>query len=341
MQKINQQSLTAIGIFHRSFRTACLNTLLLTVLWFSTGANAKEDWTCTDVASIKTDNVVLVCGVATAATEGEAREMALKRAKNEFDLVCQSSADCRDYETNIEPLRNTCSQGDDNQYKCYRGLRYIILAERKGAVPPPPVQAQEPEQVPEPMAKRPPPARSNPVPIFEVPPRPVSVGFGTFSLTLIRADLPDTSMDFAGGAFWFGYAFTKYIAARAALYSASNTKFIGEGADIDLAVSGRELQLLLGNNLDRKGFRIYLGLGRFSESWEDGGNQVESFNGSEYVFGLGYNFDRFTIEFTAAARDAAPYYQALKYQWIIKDYPDFLEDQLSVSSGSFNFQFRF
>ncbi|MDH5692383.1 MAG: porin family protein [Gammaproteobacteria bacterium] len=271
-------------------------SLLFSILSLPVYAQS-EDWTCTEVASIKNQNTVLVCGVATAATEGEARELALKRAKTEFELICESSADCRDFDKNIEPLRNSCARDQDGGYKCYRGLRYTILAQRTSPAEPPVAQVVEPRS-----------DRPNSRPSTQsYTSRPFSVAVGRYALSVKQNDFVIRETRFTGAAIWLGYALTQNVGLRGGLYSASNTDNRSTGATPELKARGQELQLLIGNNLDRKGFRVYIGLGTFSESWEIAGTPHDRFSGSQFTFGLGYNWQKVTLEYSTAVRGNTGY----------------------------------
>ncbi len=91
---------------------------------------AQAEWFCTEGASERRGNYILACGIAADSDEDRARKEALHNAFEELDLVCGRSADCRDFELNIEPKRNDCARSNE-VYKCYRAVMATITDERR------------------------------------------------------------------------------------------------------------------------------------------------------------------------------------------------------------------
>jgi hypothetical protein len=82
-------------------------------------------WMCMEVATIREGNTYKSCGVGEAPTESEARAKARSNAIKEFQELCDISANCKDREFNITPLRNSCSK-INNSFKCFRGIQFEI-----------------------------------------------------------------------------------------------------------------------------------------------------------------------------------------------------------------------
>ncbi len=101
-----------------------MRTLLLFTLVVSPAAFGDE-WLCTEASAIRSGNTLTVCGIGEAESEGVARAEALKQAKKEFVSLCSASADCRNREADLLPLRTSCEK-NGTRYKCYRGLKYEI-----------------------------------------------------------------------------------------------------------------------------------------------------------------------------------------------------------------------
>lgn len=101
-----------------------MRALLILSLAFTHAALADE-WLCTEASAVRSGSTLTVCGIGEADSEGVARAEALKQAKKEFVSLCSASADCRNREADLSPLRTTCEK-KDQKYKCYRGLKYEI-----------------------------------------------------------------------------------------------------------------------------------------------------------------------------------------------------------------------
>lgn len=101
---------------------------ILYLISIETKLHAK--WFCNEAASEKTGNVISTCGIGESSDESGARKKAGINAMDEFNLICDKSDDCKDFEYNIEPLRNECLKEND-KYKCYRGFQFTINPNKK------------------------------------------------------------------------------------------------------------------------------------------------------------------------------------------------------------------
>ena len=306
-----------------NFRILTTLLLLSTGLVLSTHGHA-DDWTCIDVASQKNRNIVLACGVATADSEGEAREKALKRARTEFELICETSADCAGRETLVEPLRNSCETLANGRVKCYRGLRYTILDSSKRnqrAAPVKPVTA-------EPVAEPPPPprrqAKVRPATKATFNSKKFAVGIAQYSST-IKFELGDEEEEVKsdGGALFVQYAFAKYIAMKMYIYSTKDD-------DTDLTSSGTDLQFLLGSNFTNPGFNFYFGVGAFTDTRENNSGPSDDYSGGQFSLGLGYNWSHLMVDLNISARSSEDYE---------KDFSD--EVDITATSAALGVGFRF
>ena len=100
--------------------------LILLASLTSHPALAEDQWFCKEGASRMLGEVMESCGIAKSADEAEARKKALDGAFEEFDRICRESANCRDYEKTVEPMRTECIKGKDDQFTCYRALDFTI-----------------------------------------------------------------------------------------------------------------------------------------------------------------------------------------------------------------------
>jgi len=110
--------------------TVGMIAIALAINIWSVQDSMAYEWICNEESSVRTGNQYLACGVAIAPTESLARRKALVNAKQEFQEICAESKDCRSKRKNAEPLRTTCKKLSENQFKCYRGIRYTLLAEQ-------------------------------------------------------------------------------------------------------------------------------------------------------------------------------------------------------------------
>lgn len=118
------------------------------------------------------------------------------------------------------------------------------------------------------------------------------------------------TVDFSGGSIVGTAAFNENVAVRGSIYGAT--------WDVDdaLEVTGYDTQLLLGNNLNREGFKYYVALGVFDERIGFAGDDVddkERFSGAQLGLGFGYNWPQVALDYTLNLRSA-------------NDYADFIEE---------------
>lgn len=118
------------------------------------------------------------------------------------------------------------------------------------------------------------------------------------------------TLDFTGGSLTGTATFSENVALRGSLYGAASD------VDDELEVTGYDVQLLLGGNLNREGFKYYVALGVFDEriglDGDDAGDK-ERFKGAQLGLGFGYNWSRVALDYTLNFRSAS-------------DYADFVED---------------
>jgi len=311
--------------------------LVSNILLLSDKAQA-DDWTCTDVASIKNENSVMACGVATADTEGEAREKALRRARTEFELICETSAECVGKQTIVEPLRNSCEILANGRYKCFRGLRYTILDSSKPAQRPIKTKRTEPKQEQKPA---PAPVRSARIEqsAFENDEsKKFAIGVASYALSIAYSDNTDNDTeDFSGGSFFLQFAPLKHIAAKLYAYSLTHDELD------DATASGTDIQLLIGSNFTQPGGNFYFGIGMFDETWEiDNGlvNLSKDFSGSQFTIGMGYNWSYVLIDFHLSFREKKEYedyYNSLSSNTLFGE----SEAEVAAVSGALSIGFRF
>ncbi|WP_443200260.1 outer membrane beta-barrel protein [Pseudomonas sp. B392_1p] len=115
------------------------------------------------------------------------------------------------------------------------------------------------------------------------------------------------TLDFTGGSIFGTAALNEHVALRGSIYGAS------WDVDDDLEVTGYDVQLLLGGNLNREGFKYYLALGGFSETLEyDGGGDSMDFSGAQVGLGFGYNWAQVSLDYTINLRSADDYADAIE-----------------------------
>ena len=108
------------------------SALLLSTLGFCVpSAFADDQWFCRQGSSQRLGEVLESCGIGKSTDEAEARKKALDGAFEEFDHICRESADCRDYEKTVEPMRTECIKGKDAAYTCYRALDFTVTHQKK------------------------------------------------------------------------------------------------------------------------------------------------------------------------------------------------------------------
>lgn len=107
--------------------------LLIILVVLIDRATAKEQWFCTDDQAMRQGNSLLICGVGTNATEGDARKGALENALNEFNSMCALSSDCKDHKISVEPKRSTCFENNKkdhskwDNFTCHRLIVFTIV----------------------------------------------------------------------------------------------------------------------------------------------------------------------------------------------------------------------
>ena len=112
------------------------------------------------------------------------------------------------------------------------------------------------------------------------------------------------TMDFTGGAFIGSAAFNNHVALRGSIYGAT------WDVDDELEVTGSDIQMLLGNNLVREGFKYYVALGIFNERIGPASvdaDDREEFSGAQLGLGFGYNWPQVALDYTLNFRDADDY----------------------------------
>jgi len=154
-----------------------------------------------------------------------------------------------------------------------------------------------------------------------------SIGIGSYALSITN-NHPYYENDNLGGFAFFGTsAFTHNIALRYGFFFLKHNDY----SEIDN--NGFEMQVLFGNNFDLVGFKIYGGIGFFSETWEYY-YVSQDFSGFQLSGGLGYNWKRIALEYWFSIRQA-------------DDYEAFIEDtvgesmEMAAVSGCLLLSFRF
>jgi hypothetical protein len=93
--------------------------------------HAEDQWFCREGASRLLGDVMESCGIGKSPDEATARKNALDGAFEEFDRICRESANCRDYEKTVVPMRTECIQGKDQAFTCYRALDFTVTTQKK------------------------------------------------------------------------------------------------------------------------------------------------------------------------------------------------------------------
>ncbi|OUR96144.1 hypothetical protein A9Q84_07220 [Halobacteriovorax marinus] len=96
-----------------------------------TTSSYAEGWMCEEMASEKQGNIIRVCGSAQEQDISTAKLNAIHATNKEFDLICNKSADCKDFQVILTPLRNTCEKNEDGSYYCLRGMEYRVTTIKK------------------------------------------------------------------------------------------------------------------------------------------------------------------------------------------------------------------
>ena len=104
--------------------------LLSILLLLGPAQSYGDDWLCTEAAAQKRGKAIVTCGIGEAATEAEARSLALANAKKEFHSLCDED-DCKNHEVSLTPLRNECKTLKNDRIQCRRALEYEVLEKIK------------------------------------------------------------------------------------------------------------------------------------------------------------------------------------------------------------------
>ncbi len=149
-----------------------------------------------------------------------------------------------------------------------------------------------------------------------------SAGVGSYAL-VVEAD-GYSEDQFAGFSVFGDYAFNDHFSLRGQYYSVEHDDFS------ELEASGLEANAYFGTGLASNGFKAFIGGGFYSEEMEADGFD-ENFFGAQISGGIGYNWQKVSLDFTLAIRTAG-------------DYADMLdedEDDVVAASGSLNIAYRF
>lgn len=94
----------------------------------SVNAYANEDWYCMSDGGKRDGNTIQSCGVGEGLLEGVARHLALRSAFEEYEAICEVSADCHGKKVIAEPKRMTCKATENGRmYKCYRLVVFTLI----------------------------------------------------------------------------------------------------------------------------------------------------------------------------------------------------------------------
>ena len=91
-----------------------------------------DEWICTEASSIRRGDDIAACGIGYGRHESDARAMAFKHAKEEYQRICDLSSDCRGADIYATPGRTSCSLTRDG-YRCYRMVTFTPVT---GTQPP-------------------------------------------------------------------------------------------------------------------------------------------------------------------------------------------------------------
>ncbi len=134
-----------------------------------------------------------------------------------------------------------------------------------------------------------------------------NIGVGTYaSVVNIDSAFGDEDIEFTGVNFAGTYAFSDTIALRAGYFSLENED------DSALKSTGIDVNIYFGTGLASEGFKVYIGGGLFSDTWEFQ-SEEEDFSGIQFNGGIGYNWEIISLELIVGIRSAS-------------EYADFIED---------------
>lgn len=127
-----------------------------------------------------------------------------------------------------------------------------------------------------------------------------SIGFGTYALVVAYNNDNYVNDELAGLSVSASYAFSDNVGMRGTYYSLDHNDIAA------LDDSGYDFIAYIGDGLQSRGFKVYVGGGIFNESWEIGDNS-ESFRGLQISGGLGYNWDSVALDFVLSLREPGDY----------------------------------
>lgn len=164
-------------------------------------------------------------------------------------------------------------------------------------------------------------------------PKQISAGAGVYVVTSKTGDHERDNM--VGHAFTAAMTLGPGSAVRGHLYF---TKPEEEDAG-DFKLDGYDAQFLLGSNLNRKGGKIYVLGGYWSETMkEDSSSKTQSaeldFSGFMAGLGIGYNWPSATLDLWVAWRDPADYKD-------IAQTVTGVEPDIEMGAGALTFALRF
>jgi len=155
-----------------------------------------------------------------------------------------------------------------------------------------------------------------------------SIGLGTYGFTLSYDNYFMLDDEFSGLAMHASFAINDNVAVRGAIYSLEHDDFSA------LESSGYDLTLVAGTGLATEGFKIYGGIGMFSDAWEVSGFEFIDFSGLQLVGGIGYNWEVVSVDLSVGIRDSDEYIEG--FQGI-----GFVSGELTAISSALTVSARF
>lgn len=92
--------------------------------------SVHAEWFCDTQSSERNGDQITTCGIGKSESEQDARNEAFDAAKNEFNKLCKSDAECRNKDAVITPKRTECTKSGES-YKCVRALSFQIVERPK------------------------------------------------------------------------------------------------------------------------------------------------------------------------------------------------------------------
>ena len=140
-------------------------------------------------------------------------------------------------------------------------------------------------------------------------PKP-TLSLGASSMALVQSvkykDSSNTTNTFAGLQLIAAGNLTDNFQLQTSLYRLQYTD------NSELTVYGNNFKANFGTGFMSKGFRSYLSVGIFSESF-DNGTKSERINGLEVGAAMGYSFNKVSIDYGFSVRDSSDYQQDSLY----------------------------